>query len=111
MDFVQAVRLRTAARLLQTSELPVKAVAAAVGYSSRSHFSRAFSGHFGVDPSAYRNSPEAVRAEAGERPLMLAPGAGEGFPEHGPDDEPINLAERRDRAAAGRGPRRNSNSG
>lgn len=72
MDFVQAVRLRTAARLLQTSELPVKAVAAAVGYSSRSHFSHAFRELYGIDPSGYRNGPEAdPGGPIGERPLIL----------------------------------------
>ncbi len=52
--FVQAVRLQNAARLLQTSELPVKCIAAAVGYASRSHLSRAFRSEFGSDPTAFR---------------------------------------------------------
>ncbi len=53
-SFVQAARLSAAARLLKTSELPVKSVAALVGYASRSQFSRAFQHRFGMRPSAYR---------------------------------------------------------
>ena len=56
MEFVQNVRLRAASRLLLGSDMPVKSVAAAVGYSSRSHFSRAFTARFGRDPTAYRTS-------------------------------------------------------
>ncbi len=52
--FVQTARLAHAARMLKCSDLPVKSIAASVGYSSRSHFSRAFQAKFGVDPSAYR---------------------------------------------------------
>src|SRR5687768_4273637 len=47
--FVQAARLASAARILKGSDLPVKLVAASVGYASRSHFSRAFQAKFGVD--------------------------------------------------------------
>jgi AraC-like DNA-binding protein len=32
----------------------------AVGFASRSHFSRAFSRQFGVDPSAFRNGPSGA---------------------------------------------------
>jgi AraC-like DNA-binding protein len=59
-EFVRSVRLSSAAKLLNGSTLPVKAVAASVGYASRSHFSRAFQERYGVDPSAYRENP--VRA-------------------------------------------------
>jgi AraC-like DNA-binding protein len=54
MGFVHTVRMRAAARMLMASDLPVKSVAAAVGYASRSHFSRAFTAQFGSDPSRYR---------------------------------------------------------
>ncbi len=56
IDFLQLVRLRTGARLLRSSSLPIKAVAAAVGYASRSHFSRAFRSEFGVDPRTFRET-------------------------------------------------------
>jgi AraC-like DNA-binding protein len=54
--FVQAARLSSAARMLKGSDVPVKSVAASVGYASRSHFSRAFQAKFGVDPTAFRKS-------------------------------------------------------
>lgn len=61
MDFVLGQRLGEAATLLRSTSLPVKAVAAAVGFDSRSYFSRAFRAKFGVDPTAYRTSaPETV---------------------------------------------------
>ena len=34
--------------------MPVKVIAASVGYTSRSYFSHAFKAAYGVDPSAYR---------------------------------------------------------
>ena len=61
-DVVQEVRLRAAARMLGTCELPVKTVAASVGYSSRSHFSRAFKAAYGVDPTAFRAKLEEERS-------------------------------------------------
>ena len=53
-SFVQTARLASAARLLRGTDLPVKSIAASVGYASRSHFSRAFQAKFGLDPSAFR---------------------------------------------------------
>lgn len=58
MAFVQSVRLRKAAKLLRGTSLPVKSVAIDVGFSSRSHFSRAFSAEFGLDPTAFRQVEE-----------------------------------------------------
>lgn len=55
-SFVQSARLASAARMLRVSDLPVKSVAASVGYASRSHFSRAFQAKFGQDPTAFRRS-------------------------------------------------------
>jgi AraC-like DNA-binding protein len=66
MDFVQTARLNHAARLLQTSQLPIKAVAAAVGYASRSHLSRAFRAAFGTDPTAFRE-----HARGGAAPIAV----------------------------------------
>jgi len=64
LEFVQRVRLRHAATLLGATDLPVKVVAASVGYASRSHFSRSFRAAFGVDPSTYRQ----IKAEGGVVP-------------------------------------------
>lgn len=55
-SFVHTVRLRTAARMLRMSHLSVKTIAPAVGYASRSQFSRAFKSVYGADPTAYRNA-------------------------------------------------------
>ncbi len=55
LDFVSKVRLRHAAYLLITTDLPIKVVASSVGYASRSHFSSAFSAAYGVNPTSYRS--------------------------------------------------------
>lgn len=56
IDFLKEVRLNRAARLLAGGDQPVKAVSAAVGYDSRSYFTRAFAAYFGVSPADYRAS-------------------------------------------------------
>ena len=66
LGFVQRVRLRHAAALLATTDLPVKVVAGSVGHASRSHFSRSFRAAYGVDPRAYRQT----RAEGGGAPAF-----------------------------------------
>jgi AraC-like DNA-binding protein len=65
MCFLQAVRLRAAARLLRSSNMPIKVLAGEVGFASRSHFSRAFRGMFGADPTAYRE--QRVAAQGGRQ--------------------------------------------
>lgn len=55
-EFIQELRMNVAARLLETTALPIKTIAASVGYSSRSYFSRAFRVAFAMDPSAYRGA-------------------------------------------------------
>lgn len=62
MDFVREVRLRGAARLLKQTQDPIKAIAARVGYASRSNFSHAFSEFFGVAPVEYRSAESAPDA-------------------------------------------------
>lgn len=54
MDFVARTRLHHSAQLLRSTPLPVKLIAATVGFGSRSHFSRAFKSAYGLDPTAYR---------------------------------------------------------
>ncbi len=54
MDFVQKTRLHRAAELLAFTQLPVKVIAASVGFASRSHFSHAFRTAYNADPTAYR---------------------------------------------------------
>ena len=56
INFLHDVRLRRAAELLrQPEDAPIERVAHRVGFSSRSHFSRAFKEHFGMSPAAFRD--------------------------------------------------------
>jgi len=57
MVYLRETRLRRAAGLLQGTDQTVDQVAASVGYSSRSQFSKAFTSHFGVTPAAFRAAP------------------------------------------------------
>lgn len=54
VDYLQALRVRHAAGLLRSTTLPVEAIAAAVGFTSPSYFSRLFARHVGVSPARYR---------------------------------------------------------
>ncbi len=54
MEYLRDLRLSRAARLLATTDLPVKTIAGRIGYRSRSHFSRAFRDRYGADPASYR---------------------------------------------------------
>ena len=54
MEFVKRIRLRYAARLLRTTDLPIATIANRVGYASRTHFSRAFRAAYGTDPQSFR---------------------------------------------------------
>ncbi len=56
MEFIAKARLFRAAAMLRGGSEPVKAVAAAVGFSSRSHFSRTFRDAYGCDPTAFRQA-------------------------------------------------------
>lgn len=56
MAFLREVRLRKAAQLLRGTNLPVEVVTRRVGFSSRSHFSRAFHEYFGRSPSEFRKA-------------------------------------------------------
>lgn len=67
-DFLLQTRQRQAAHLLEVTDLPVKVIARAVGYDSRSHFSRAFRRSHGADPSQYRNRRRESGAATGGPP-------------------------------------------
>ena len=56
IDFVRQVRLRIAARLLRTTDMPIKVISQSIGYTSRSYFSRAFRAAYGVDPKTFRGA-------------------------------------------------------
>jgi len=54
MSFVHHIRMQRACRLLRQGGQSIEEVASRVGFSSRSHFSRAFKAHTEVPPGAYR---------------------------------------------------------
>lgn len=60
MDLLRQIRLHRAATLLRSTKLPIQVVAIAVGYASRSYFSRAFRAAYGKDPKTFR---EEARSE------------------------------------------------
>ncbi len=57
--FLVALRLEKARRILIEQELPVSAVARAVGFTGLSHFSRAFTQRFSVSPTNVRRNIDA----------------------------------------------------
>ena len=65
MDVLREIRIRQAEHLLTMTDLPVKIIAARVGFASRSHFSRAFTAFHHVTPSEYRDASQ--NAEPGGR--------------------------------------------
>ena len=69
LDYIQGVRLHQANALLTQTDLPIKTIAASVGFASRSHFSRAFRKQRGQDPTAFRKS-----ALSDQMPRMAASG-------------------------------------
>jgi AraC family transcriptional activator of mtrCDE len=81
MEFVAKTRLHHAALLLRSSVVSVKTIAASVGFSSRSHFSRAFHDAYGSDPRNYRkaaavpelDAPKALRGSREHFALQAEP--------------------------------------
>lgn len=53
-QYLHHVRMNAAQVLLKSTDLPIKTIAGSVGFSSRSHFSRAFTLAYDQDPTAYR---------------------------------------------------------
>lgn len=53
-QYLRDCRIRQARRLLVTSDLSIDGVAAAVGYSSRSHFTKAFRKLMGLNPKVFQ---------------------------------------------------------
>ncbi len=57
VEYITAVRIEEAARLLRTTDMPVGEVASAAGFSSSAYFSRVFRIHYGMSPNQFRASP------------------------------------------------------
>ena len=56
--YILTHRINTAMELLRATSIPVKDIAAMVGFSDLPHFLKTFKRHSGKTPSAYRNSVE-----------------------------------------------------
>ena len=69
-EYARDVRMQRACELLESSDLPVAAVAARLGYARQSSFSEAFRAQCGLAPRAWRASARASRDSAG---IMRAP--------------------------------------
>jgi transcriptional regulator GlxA family with amidase domain len=54
LDYVHALRLEEAKQILETSDLPVEAVALEVGYQDNGFFGRLFRRRIGMTPAQYR---------------------------------------------------------
>lgn len=59
IDYVQSLRLEEAKQMLETTDLPVEEIAAAVGYDD-TFFRRLFRRRVGVTPGAYRRRFQAI---------------------------------------------------
>ncbi len=59
-EFIRNIRLKRAAQILANSDIPVKDVAAQVGFSTPSYFSKCFKEMFGVLPTQYQNSEQDI---------------------------------------------------
>lgn len=73
-DFVAAVRLETARRMLEDSLMPLQRIAAMCGFGDLHGMRRAFRRALGVGPSEYRNAFQTTRsrpAASEKRPQQL----------------------------------------
>lgn len=61
MEFVAKTRLHYAADMLRATKMPIKTIAANIGFGSRSHFSRAFREAHGLDPRSFRKVQQQAR--------------------------------------------------
>jgi len=71
IDFVREARLERAMELLSATDLPLKAVAHRLGFSSHASFTAAFTREAGVAPTVFRRDrrrPYVVRALRDDRP-------------------------------------------
>jgi AraC family transcriptional regulator, regulatory protein of adaptative response / methylphosphotriester-DNA alkyltransferase methyltransferase len=77
---LQQVRMTRAAELLHDGELPVSAVARAVGYRQPAQFSKAFRRHHGCPPSTLRAAGERGRRAMAGADGRAQPGLGRAQP-------------------------------
>ena len=58
LKYLHTLRIRSAARLLRSTDLPVTEIAIRSGYSDGNYFSGKFKQIMGIPPLRYRNSQE-----------------------------------------------------
>ncbi len=61
-EHLASVRMRRAAELLRSRNLPVREVALRVGYRQPAQFAKAFRRHYGTSPSSFRARPDRLAA-------------------------------------------------
>lgn len=60
-EYIRAVRIENAKRLLRTTSVPVGSVALNVGFSDINYFARLFRREVGMSPTEYRESAESLK--------------------------------------------------
>jgi AraC family transcriptional regulator len=68
-------RVERAKELLATSDMPIAAIAAAVGYQTQAHFTGVFSRHAGATPKVYRVRQRQASTPAPASTLQMAQAA------------------------------------
>ena len=63
-EFLISYRMSKAAELLKVTELSIRDISNAVGYSNQLHFSRAFKNAYGLSPRQWRNENKVVTPPA-----------------------------------------------
>lgn len=64
-DFLRRTRMRHAAKLLLSTDLPIKEIAYESGFTDLNYFSKSFKAHYSLSPTAYRqNHGEKASVEA-----------------------------------------------
>ena len=60
-EFIRTIRLRKATELLEKTDYSVSEIAYKVGYSDANYFSRSFKEMYHVNPTEYKQNPEAAK--------------------------------------------------
>jgi len=90
MEYVHTVRLEEAKHVLETSDMPIEAVANEVGYEDASFFGRLFRRKVGLTPALYRKRFLTLRRAMSEQNATPACHAGGAPSTHEPHPAKIN---------------------
>ena len=71
-NYLAHIRLREAARLLRSSDLPVSEISMRCGFSGANYFGDVFRQAYGISPRAYRNREEELPEAAGITQFMTS---------------------------------------